>query len=180
MYSRAVSHFAWPAVRIPKPAIATCTGGYYEDKWAQGSTSSDTYVFEFWQCVDTFIYFAHVLVTIPPVGWINAAHRNGANILGTFILEWEAGAKVCQELFKNRESAAHAAKQLARIAGWFGFEGWLVWPTHTERWPPLLCNDIRHGAAHLQLWVHLMTQHTALHACPYLMVENNPESDNLK
>lgn len=116
---------AWAAVQ---PAtVHRSTGGYYEDKWAQGSTSSDTYLFEFWQCVDTFIYFAHVLVTIPPVGWINAAHQNRAKLLGTFILEWEAGAEVCKELFHSRESADHAAKQLARIAQWFGFEGWLVW-----------------------------------------------------
>eukprot|EP00892_Ulva_mutabilis_P012125 jgi/Ulvmu1/9285/UM050_0034.1 len=101
-------------------------GGYYEDKWAQGCASSDTYLFEFWQCVDTFIYFSHVLVTIPPVGWINAAHQNGAKMLGTFIMEWEEGAKVCKELFQSRQSAIHAAKQLAKIAEWYGFEGWLI------------------------------------------------------
>lgn len=56
----------------------------------------------------------------------NAAHRNGAAMLGTFILEWEAGAAVCKDLFASKQSAEHAAKQLARIADWYGFEGWLV------------------------------------------------------
>jgi hypothetical protein len=71
------------------------------------------------------------MVSVPTVGWMNAAHVNGTAVLGTFILEWKEGAKVCNELFASEQTAVHAAKQLASIASWFGFEGWLVrhpWP----------------------------------------------------
>jgi endo-beta-N-acetylglucosaminidase D len=83
-------------------------------------------VFEFWQCIDVFIYFAHALVAIPPVGWVDAAHTNGLPILGTFIAEWGEGALICAELFSRRDVAAAAARQLAAIAKWAGFDGWLV------------------------------------------------------
>ena len=47
-------------------------------------------------------------------------------VLGTFITEWEDGRKICERLFQSAESAEAAAKQLAAIAAYFGFEGWLI------------------------------------------------------
>jgi hypothetical protein len=35
----------------------------------------------------------------------NAAHRNQSGMLGTFILEWDAGAAVCAKLFASKDSA---------------------------------------------------------------------------
>lgn len=66
------------------------------------------------------------LVTIPPPGWINAAHTHGVAVLGTLITEWDAGAAACALLFGSPAAAEEAAAQLAAIAGHFGFEGWLV------------------------------------------------------
>lgn len=37
-----------------------------------------------WHCIDTFVYFSHHLVTIPPPGWINAAHTNGVPVRALF------------------------------------------------------------------------------------------------
>jgi len=47
-------------------------------------------------------------------------------VLGTFITEGGDGTDACQELFRSMESAVEAAKQLASIAAYFGFEGWLI------------------------------------------------------
>ena len=41
--------------------------------------------------IDIFVYFSHNFVTIPPVGWVNAGHRNGITVLGTFITEFKDG-----------------------------------------------------------------------------------------
>ena len=48
----------------------------------QGSKSSDAYRFYHWQYVDTFVYFSHHFITIPPPCWINAAHKHGVPVLG--------------------------------------------------------------------------------------------------
>ena len=69
---------------------------------------------------------SHNLVTIPPAGWTDVAHRHGTRVLGTFITEWEAGHGVCAELLRSEETAERAAAQLTRIAVDHGFDGWLV------------------------------------------------------
>ena len=38
--------------------------------------------------IDTFVYFSHHLITIPPPCWIDAAHRNGVPVLG--FTEWNS------------------------------------------------------------------------------------------
>ena len=65
-------------------------------------------------------------MTIPPVGWVNAAHTHGLPILGTLITEWEAGAAACRQLFGTAAAAEAAAAQLAAIAAHRGFDGWLI------------------------------------------------------
>jgi mannosyl-glycoprotein endo-beta-N-acetylglucosaminidase len=41
--------------------------------------------------IDIFCYFSHNLVTIPSLSIINVCKRNGVDIIGTFITEWELG-----------------------------------------------------------------------------------------
>ncbi|CDF32212.1 Endo-beta-N-acetylglucosaminidase GH85 [Chondrus crispus] len=82
--------------------------------------------FNHWAYVDIFVYFSHYCVTIPPVGYIHAAHKHGALVLGTLIFEWEKGAKELQNILVSFKTRARAASQLASIAKFYGFDGWLV------------------------------------------------------
>ncbi|XP_035204739.1 cytosolic endo-beta-N-acetylglucosaminidase-like [Stegodyphus dumicola] len=101
-------------------------GGYLEDRFVHGCKAEDCYYFTHWSLVDIFVYFSHHLVTIPPCGWISAAHNNGVKVLGTFITEWDSGEKVCEELFKDSNNVIHYSRQLARIAALYNFDGWLI------------------------------------------------------
>jgi mannosyl-glycoprotein endo-beta-N-acetylglucosaminidase len=112
-----------------QPRLLAChdmAGGYSEDRLPQGGTDADWYHLRRWRCLDAFVYFSHRLVTIPPPGWVNAAHTHGVPVLGTLITEWEAGAAACRTLFGSAAAAEAAAAQLAAIAAHHGFEGWLV------------------------------------------------------
>ncbi|XP_074870629.1 cytosolic endo-beta-N-acetylglucosaminidase [Carettochelys insculpta] len=119
-----------PPLCSGRPRTLVChdmKNGYLEDRFIQGSAWEKPYVFHHWQYIDIFVYFSHHMATIPPVGWTNAAHRNGVSVLGTFITEWTDGAKLC-EAFLAGEAAAYCAvaEQLARIAHCYRFDGWLV------------------------------------------------------
>ncbi|KAF9429627.1 hypothetical protein BGZ94_010095 [Podila epigama] len=73
-------------------------GGYKEDASPQGNDFSTVYSIQYWAHIDTFIYFSHYRVTIPPPVWTNAAHRNGVRCLGTIITEWLEGILETEEL----------------------------------------------------------------------------------
>jgi hypothetical protein len=47
-------------------------------------------------------------------------------VLGTFITEWEEGRQQCETFLGDVETAEHAARQLASIASFYRFEGWLI------------------------------------------------------
>ena len=60
-------------------------------RFVQGKSNEDAYHMRYLNMVDIFVYFSHHFITVPTVSWINAAHRNGVTILGTFITESESG-----------------------------------------------------------------------------------------
>ncbi|KAJ8072774.1 hypothetical protein PM082_016333 [Marasmius tenuissimus] len=109
-------------------------GGYTESPHSMG------YTFNFWSICDIFVYFSHHRVTIPPPGWITAAHRQGVKILGTLI--FEPGAEedclrlLVGKLPKNSHSrppttttlplSPHYARLLAELAKQRGFDGYLL------------------------------------------------------
>lgn len=47
-------------------------------------------------------------------------------VLGTFITEWAHGKKQCAALLADMPTAERAASQLAAIASFYNFEGWLI------------------------------------------------------
>jgi mannosyl-glycoprotein endo-beta-N-acetylglucosaminidase len=111
------------------PQLIVChdmMGGYKADKFVQGSPSDINYYLYHWHLISSFIYFSHHLVTIPPVGWINAAHMNGVPVLGTFITEWEDGAMKCQQILKSDSTYRQVADQLVSIAMYYKLDGWLI------------------------------------------------------
>ncbi|EIE20293.1 glycoside hydrolase, partial [Coccomyxa subellipsoidea C-169] len=100
--------------------------GYHSDAFPQGCGDDNAYYLTHWHVIDAFIYFSHHFVTIPCPTWINSAHRHGVQVLGTFITEWKEGAEKCRQLFASSDSAEQTAHQLAAIAAFFRFEGWLI------------------------------------------------------
>ncbi|KAF7984889.1 hypothetical protein HWV62_10885 [Athelia sp. TMB] len=110
-------------------------GGYTE------SPSALAYTFNFWSHCDTFVYFSHHRVTVPPSGWINAAHRQGVKMLGTLIFEG-SGEDDCLRLLVGQLPTStsgpalpstttlplspHYARVLADLAAQRGFDGYLL------------------------------------------------------
>jgi hypothetical protein len=108
-------------------ALCATAGGYLpSDKYVQGSYDpGNSYSIWRWDDIDTFVYFSHHLVTIPPPGWISAAHVNGVRVLGTFITEWEAGRRKCEQLFGTPEAAQKVSRQQYDLhAGQVASDGW--------------------------------------------------------
>ncbi|KAH8412630.1 hypothetical protein KR009_003908, partial [Drosophila setifemur] len=98
-------------------------GNYLEDRHFHSSEKYDDYRFVHWAAVDYFCYFSHGYVTIPPCGWLNAAHRHGVPTLGTFIVE---APGLLDEVLATQASVDLTVKALTRLCLHFGFEGWLV------------------------------------------------------
>ena len=112
-----------------KPRTIVChdmMGGYQVDRFVQGLQTVEDYHYYHWHLIDAFIYFSHNLVTIPPPSWTNAAHQHGVLSLGTFITEWEDGAKVCAQIFSSELAVRLAVDKLVMLAEYYQLDGWLV------------------------------------------------------
>jgi len=69
---------------IPKTLVChDMKGGYLDDSYVHGCSNSKAYCFTQWNLIDTFVYFSHHFITIPPPGWIHAGHSHGVPVLGS-------------------------------------------------------------------------------------------------
>lgn len=91
-----------------------------------GSSKWDDYRFVHWSACDTFCYFSHAFVTIPPLAWLQAAHRHGTAVIGTIITEGADGQRRLSELLHDDETISLAVDSLVWLAQHLRFEGWLV------------------------------------------------------
>ncbi|XP_030751672.1 cytosolic endo-beta-N-acetylglucosaminidase isoform X1 [Sitophilus oryzae] len=131
---------------VPKTLIChDYKGGYLTDSYVpvkdgdEKHIDKEGYTFYNWSQIDYFVYFSHHFITIPPLSWINAAHKNGVKILGTLITEFTDGAKICDEgIFNNRDSMKEFAFHLTEIVKLFGFDGWLLNIENEVKHPDLL------------------------------------------
>ncbi|XP_050424931.1 cytosolic endo-beta-N-acetylglucosaminidase [Adelges cooleyi] len=112
---------------LPKTLIChDMQGGYKNDRFVNGCQSLDEYTFYNWSIVDTFIYFSHHFVTIPPIGWTNSAHKHGVKCLGTLITEWDDGHELWLKLFTNLEKRDILVNKLVAICKNYSFDGYLI------------------------------------------------------
>ncbi|KAL9048562.1 MAG: hypothetical protein Q9206_005966 [Seirophora lacunosa] len=112
----------------PKTKLLLChdyKGGYHHHESVRPAPMTrERYSCKYLQFVDTFIYFSHKLVCIPPPTWVNALHRNGVQVLGTFLIEPQTPHM--DRLLMRKEGLFVLAKQLAAITDAYGFDGWLL------------------------------------------------------
>ncbi|KAE9542762.1 hypothetical protein AGLY_002673 [Aphis glycines] len=112
---------------LPKTLIChDMQGGYLNDRFVNGTKSSNEYTFYNWSVVDTFVYFSHNFITIPPIGWINAAHKHGVKVLGTLITEWIDGNTLWLQVFSNLEKRNNLVDKLVEICKYYKFDGYLL------------------------------------------------------
>jgi endo-beta-N-acetylglucosaminidase D len=149
------------------------SGNYHEYEAAHGlGVDEESYTCEYLQYVDTFIYFSHKLVCVPPPSWTNTLHRNGVQALGTILVEPQT--KDADRLLLrygsrgSSEDELHfpVAKKLAEIAQHYGFDGWLVnieKPFSTQNWDPDILVSFLHqlredlGPSRTLIWFVLLT-----------------------
>ena len=101
--------------------------GWHEYEASQGAIIPSTeswYVQEQWQRIEAFNYFIHARLSVPPPAWINAGHRNGARVLGTFSIEGED--LDCDPMIEKRNGRFWVADKLTSIAACYGFDGYLI------------------------------------------------------
>ncbi|KAL8850200.1 MAG: hypothetical protein Q9221_004886 [Calogaya cf. arnoldii] len=129
----------------PKTKLLLChdyQGGYHDYESVRPDfTDSEMYNCRYLQYVDTFIYFSHKLVCVPPPTWSNCLHRNGVKVLGTLLIEPQTPD--LQHLLKRTNGVFTVARQLADITKTYVYDGWLDnveqdAPEVNEHWPDLL------------------------------------------
>ncbi|XP_060824230.1 cytosolic endo-beta-N-acetylglucosaminidase-like [Bombus pascuorum] len=66
---------------------------------------------------------SHHFITVPPFGWINAAHNHGVKVLGTVITEREG---IWDVILESQEEVRRFADALILVAKFYKFDGWLL------------------------------------------------------
>jgi endo-beta-N-acetylglucosaminidase D len=105
------------------------SGNYHDYESAQvAGVDEESYTCEYLQYVDTFIYFSHKLVCVPPPTWTNMLHRNDVKVLGTILVEpqTEGSERLLQHTTDEEGTYFPIVDKLTRIATHYGFDGWLV------------------------------------------------------
>ena len=113
---------------VPCTGVLLChdySGGYHDYESVRPPLLEDEpYSCHYLQYVDSFVYFSHKLVSVPPPTWTNTMHRNGVKVLGTFIVEPQTPN--IERMLAREDGGYHVAKQLASMAHNFAFDGWLL------------------------------------------------------
>jgi endo-beta-N-acetylglucosaminidase D len=114
---------------IPKSPLLLMTDytAYSPHEACQGANRrEEEYFVQFWQHVDVLNYFIHREIAIPPPSLVNAGHRNGAQVLGTFSFEGKGNENEhTAAMLEKVEDRYWLADKLAEMASFYGFDGWL-------------------------------------------------------
>ncbi|XP_037921335.1 cytosolic endo-beta-N-acetylglucosaminidase-like [Hermetia illucens] len=110
------------------PRVLVChdmMGNYRGDKYYSSSKKWDDYRFYHWAGIDYFCYFSHHYISVPPAGWINAAHKHGVIVLGTFDVEG-GNCHIIQDILQSQHRIDRTVDALVRLCDHFCFEGYLL------------------------------------------------------
>ena len=128
-------------------------GGYHDyESVRPAEVDTENYSCEYLQYIDSFVYFSHKIVCVPPPTWTNLLHRNGVKVLGTFIVEPQSPDT--ERMLREHDGDFPIAKQLAHLADIFAFDGWLLniekeFPSGTDNWVERLTHFIKAMKKHL-------------------------------
>ncbi|BDD11738.1 hypothetical protein FUAX_41700 (plasmid) [Fulvitalea axinellae] len=93
----------------------------------RGSNSAFEYAFSAWQYTDVFARWngGGKRITIPPASHIEAAHRNGTQMLGNIIWAWgDNSMQEHTEMVRKENGVYVNAVKLVEMAKFYGFDGW--------------------------------------------------------
>ncbi|KAL1601551.1 hypothetical protein SLS60_006466 [Paraconiothyrium brasiliense] len=109
------------------------SGNYHEyESTSAIGVDKEFYWCQYLQYVESFIYFSHKLVCVPPPSWTNTLHRNGVKAFGTLLIEPQTNGteRLLHSTMKCKEGRNEIdfplAHQLSDIARHHGFDGWLI------------------------------------------------------
>ena len=98
---------------------------------AQGSESMLSYAFNYWQYVDSYIYWGgngEDFIQAPTGEVIDAAHTNGVPIVGVLGFPWGSGYGYVEQVSAFCQKAADGsfpvADKLIEMMDYYGFDGW--------------------------------------------------------
>ncbi|KAK9493004.1 glycosyl hydrolase family 85-domain-containing protein [Lipomyces doorenjongii] len=149
--------------RIFSPRLLVChdfKGGYSADEDAlfQGYFPHKTGT-AYWAralaLIDTFVYFSHKRVAVPPVAWTNACHKSGVRCLGTVIFEHDSSVSDARLLLTPNPAGTGYlyADIFTRLAKHYGFDGYLL-NMETTMGSPAEARELLHFIEYLKFCLH--------------------------
>ena len=140
VYSRAsipleerVGGFVVNPLANPEAKLMLCSlaNSDHDHTSAQGTESFLSYSFNYWQYVDSFVYWSgsqEGLVVVPTGEFTDAAHTNGVPVVATLGFPWGSGAGYVEEVDAFCQKAADGtfpvADKMIEVMDYYGFDGY--------------------------------------------------------
>lgn len=113
-----------------RPEVIVChdyKGNYLDDKFINGTDKYEEYRFYNWNCIDVFCYFSYNIVSIPTLQWLNAAHKNGVKVMGTFNIKYpEEQNALYTQVLSSEDQAVQVARALVDLLKLLKLDGWFI------------------------------------------------------
>ncbi|MBQ7229772.1 MAG: S-layer homology domain-containing protein [Oscillospiraceae bacterium] len=139
-YSRAsiplkerVGGFVVNPLANPEAKLMLCSlaNSDHDHTSAQGTESFLSYSFNYWQYVDSFVYWSgsqEGIVVVPTGEFTDAAHTNGVPVVATLGFPWGSGSGYVEEVNAFCQKAADGtfpvADKLIEVMDYYGFDGY--------------------------------------------------------
>ncbi|KAK7201368.1 glycosyl hydrolase-like protein [Novymonas esmeraldas] len=101
-------------------------GGAAASSRARLEAVEGAYTVDYWDRVDTFVYFSHKRISVPPREWIDVGHRHGVPVLATLITEGDDGEEDLRLLLTDAKRMAAIIDRLVDVCHAYGFDGYLI------------------------------------------------------